>query len=79
MRHVLVGSLWAVGAGAYQLAHPEMSAILGMAKSTQVRATGLSLVASANPGCKMQLKTYLDVGTVVAHPIELYWDALRVR
>lgn len=74
-----VASTCCGAAGAYQFDHPEMSAILGIAKSAQVRATGLNLVASANPGCEMQLKVYLDRGAVVAHPIELYWDALRSR
>ncbi|MEN8235064.1 MAG: (Fe-S)-binding protein [Actinomycetota bacterium] len=61
-------------AGAYQLSHPEISDQLGRRKATQVEATGLRRVASANPGCEMQLKTYLDDGFEVKHPIELYWE-----
>jgi glycolate oxidase iron-sulfur subunit len=64
-------------AGAYQLSHPDMSHELGQIKATQVEATGLSLVASANPGCEMQLKTYLDDGIEVVHPVEIYSSALR--
>ena len=63
-------------AGAYQLDHPEMSEFLGMKKAVQIEATGIDIVASANPGCEMQLRTYLDDGIVVTHPIELYWDAI---
>ncbi|MEN8041926.1 MAG: (Fe-S)-binding protein [Actinomycetota bacterium] len=64
-------------AGAYQISHPEISDELGQRKASQVEATGLRLVASANPGCEMQLKTYLDGGHEVVHPIELYWKAIR--
>lgn len=63
-------------AGAYQLSHPEMSDQLGHKKATQVEATGLNLVASANPGCEMQLRIFLDEGVDVAHPVEFYWEAI---
>ncbi|MEN8114957.1 MAG: (Fe-S)-binding protein [Actinomycetota bacterium] len=63
-------------AGAYQLSHPEISDQLGRRKASQVEETGLKRVASANPGCEMQLKTYLDGGFEVQHPIELYWQAV---
>ena len=66
-------------AGAYQLSHPEVSEELGQRKAEQIVATGLTRVASANPGCEMQLKTYLRDGYEVAHPIELYWEALRAE
>jgi len=63
-------------AGAYQFDHAEMSDTLGLMKAEQVIATRLDLVASANPGCEMQLRAYLDDGIAVVHPIELYWDAI---
>jgi glycolate oxidase iron-sulfur subunit len=63
-------------AGAYQLSHTEMSNELGVRKAAQVEATGLRSVASANPGCEMQLRTFLDDGIEVVHPIEVYWAAL---
>ena len=66
-------------AGAYQLSYPEMSDQLGHKKATQVEATGLTLVASANPGCEMQLRTFLDEGVDVAHPVEFYWEAIADR
>jgi glycolate oxidase iron-sulfur subunit len=66
-------------AGAYQLSHPEMSDELGIRKAAQVEATGLPRVASANPGCEMQLRTFLDDEIDVVHPIELYWSALRAE
>jgi glycolate oxidase iron-sulfur subunit len=66
-------------AGAYQLSHPEMSDELGRQKATQIEATGLTRVASANPACEMQLRTYLDEEIEVVHPIEVYWAALRAE
>jgi len=64
-------------AGVYVLAQPETSDQLGALKADQVRATGVTLVASANPGCEMQLRSNLGPGYEVRHPIELYADRLR--
>jgi glycolate oxidase iron-sulfur subunit len=66
-------------AGAYQLSHPEVSEQLGLHKAEEIAATGLTLVASANPGCEMQLKTYLGERYEVVHPIELYWKTIEIR
>ncbi len=66
-------------AGAYQLSHPEISDELGRKKASQITATGLPRVASANPGCEMQLKTFLDDGVEVVHPVEVYWEAMNTR
>ncbi|GMQ84816.1 MAG: heterodisulfide reductase-related iron-sulfur binding cluster [Acidimicrobiia bacterium] len=63
-------------AGAYQFSHPETSDELGRRKADQVRATGARVVASANPGCEMQLRSHLDATVRVAHPVELYWEAV---
>ncbi len=73
------GGVCCGAAGAYQLSHPEVSEQLGLQKADQVAATGLTSVASPNPGCEMQLKTYLGDGYEVVHPIELYWEALRAK
>lgn len=69
---------WCCGAaGAYMLQYPETSAELGALKAGQVATTGTRVVASANPGCEMQLRSHLGKGYRVAHPVELYWEALR--
>lgn len=71
---------WCCGAaGAYVLLHPETSTELGAIKADQVGKTGSRVVASANPGCEMQLRSHLDKGYRIAHPVELYWEALRVE
>ncbi|HLU30160.1 MAG TPA: (Fe-S)-binding protein, partial [Acidimicrobiia bacterium] len=66
-------------AGIYSLVHPDTSAELGRRKATEVEMTGSTLVASANPGCEMQLRQHLGVPYRIAHPVELYWEALSQR
>lgn len=43
------------GAGIYNLSEPEMSAGILSGKIARVKATGADLLATANPGCQMQL------------------------
>ena len=64
-------------AGAYVLSQPETSDELGRLKADQVRASEAKIVASANPGCEMQLRSHLGGGFDVRHPIELYAEAYR--
>lgn len=63
-------------AGIYGLLQPGASAELGRRKAAQVEASGSTIVASANPGCEMQLRSHLPEGYRTAHPLELYWEAL---
>ena len=67
-------------AGIYSLLEPELSGRLGKAKAEEVRATGSDLVSSANAGCELQIRNHLTrqkVEARVAHPVELYWEAIR--
>lgn len=64
-------------AGLYFMTNPEASAELGDRKADQVRRAGVTRVASANPGCEMQLRAHLDSGYDVRHPIEWYLRALE--
>ncbi len=63
-------------AGIYTVLQPEASERLGNQKADQVRSSGVSSVASANPGCEMQLRSHLGDGYIVRHPIEWYAMAL---
>jgi glycolate oxidase iron-sulfur subunit len=63
-------------AGIYSLLHPDTSRQLGERKAAEVATTGSTLVASANPGCEMQLRQHLEGWYRIAHPIELYLEAL---
>jgi glycolate oxidase iron-sulfur subunit len=66
-------------AGIYSILRPETAGELGGRKADQVAATGADLVASANPGCEIQLRSHLPKEVRVAHPLELYWEAVRER
>ncbi len=70
------GGMCCGAAGMYQIDYPEMSDQLGRAKAAACEATGVFLVASANAGCEMQLRRYLDAGYEVLHPVEIYARAL---
>ncbi|MGH8927917.1 MAG: (Fe-S)-binding protein, partial [Acidimicrobiia bacterium] len=63
-------------AGIYSVLRPEASRELGRRKAAQVESSGATLVASANPGCEIQLRSHLGPAYRVAHPVELYWDAV---
>lgn len=64
-------------AGVYMVLRPDTSDELGEMKAAQVKQAGVNLVASANPGCEMQLRSQLGDDYEVMHPIELYWRALN--
>jgi glycolate oxidase iron-sulfur subunit len=63
-------------AGIYTVLRPAASAELGRMKADQIVATGVSVVASANPGCEMQLRANLAPTTRIAHPVEWYHERL---
>lgn len=64
-------------AGLYTVLQPEASATLGGQKADRIRATNGTVVASANPGCEMQLRAFLGDDYVIRHPIELYLEAVK--
>lgn len=63
-------------AGVYSITHPETSAELGRIKAGQMAQVGVGVVASANPGCEIQLRSHAGRAVRIAHPIELYAEAL---
>lgn len=66
-------------AGMYTVHQPEASGRLGIQKADQVRATGVTKVASANPGCEMQLRSHLEEDYDIRHPIEWYLEAVAAQ
>jgi glycolate oxidase iron-sulfur subunit len=67
-------------AGIYNLTEPAMAQDLMRRKAEAIRDTGAAVVASANPGCTMQLRAGLaELGTRVrvVHPVQLLDDAYR--
>jgi glycolate oxidase iron-sulfur subunit len=68
-------------AGIYNVTQPEAAGALGREKAEAVASTGATIVASANPGCSMQLAAQLRaIGTQieVLHPVELLDRATTV-
>ena len=66
-------------AGLYNVTQPELSGTLRRQKAEAVRDTGATTIASANPGCTLQLLAglrELGVRADVVHPIELLDRAL---
>jgi len=67
-------------AGLYNVLEPEMSRALMRQKAEAVRDTGVGVVASANPGCTMQISAglrELGADVEVVHPVELLDRAYR--
>jgi glycolate oxidase iron-sulfur subunit len=74
-------STWCCGsAGIYNITQPEMAAKLQERKVRHIVETGASLVATANPGCLLQLESGLRKFSrriAVRHPISLLAKAYR--
>jgi glycolate oxidase iron-sulfur subunit len=69
-------------AGIYNLVQPAAAAELGERKAANVAATGADAYASANPGCLVQVSTYLRKagGRLPAlHPVEILDASIRGR
>ncbi len=67
-------------AGIYNLTHPEMSARVLAPKLDALAEAAPEIVATANPGCAMQLAAGLagrGIAARVVHPIELLEEASR--
>jgi glycolate oxidase iron-sulfur subunit len=68
-------------AGVYNLLQPEAARELGERKAAAVRATGASLVVSANPGCSLQIAASLagtgGTAPAVAHIAEVLDASMR--
>jgi glycolate dehydrogenase iron-sulfur subunit len=68
-------------AGTYNLTEPEMADVLMREKAAAVASTGATIVASANPGCSMQLAAGLKMsggGVEILHPVQLLDRAERI-
>ncbi|MGH9487779.1 MAG: (Fe-S)-binding protein [Terriglobales bacterium] len=58
-------------AGIYNLQQPEIAAILLADRVAAFRATGAAILATANPGCSLQLASALPPPVQIAHVLEL--------
>lgn len=66
-------------AGIYNLTQPETAARLQREKVTDLLATGATVIATANPGCHLQIANGLPNETTprVVHPVVLLAEAYR--
>jgi glycolate oxidase iron-sulfur subunit len=74
-------SSWCCGsAGVYAMTQPEQAERLLRRKTANIVGTGASWVATANPGCHLQIARGLDAADAriqVAHPVSLLARAYR--
>src|SRR6201997_518922 len=74
-------STWCCGsAGVYNITQPDMSEKLLQRKLENIAKTGVNIVASANPGCSVQLEAgarFLNKNLKILHPISLLAQAYR--
>ncbi len=80
IKEPLDAALCCGSAGIYNMLQPEVAEELGKQKVTNLLNTGAQLIASANPGCSLQIKKYLESQeeTIpLRHPIELLDYAIR--
>ncbi len=66
-------------AGVYNITQPEQAAKLQAEKVACIAKTGASLVATANPGCHLQIQNGVGQGTEVRHPVSLLAAAYRAE
>ena len=74
LREPLDAALCCGSAGVYNMLQPEIAQELGQMKVNNLVNTGATLIASANPGCSLQIKQTLEKqGKSVAlkHPMQL--------
>ena len=64
-------------AGIYNVMQPEAAAELGRRKADNLRATGATAIAAANPGCAMQIGAHAGDDVRVYHPVSLLDMSIR--
>jgi glycolate oxidase iron-sulfur subunit len=80
LKEPLDAALCCGSAGVYNMLQPEVAEELGQQKVQNLLNTGAELIASANPGCALQITKHLKAQgkkVEVMHPIELLDYAIR--
>lgn len=80
LREPIDAALCCGSAGVYNMLQPEVSEELGQQKVQNLLNTGAELIASANPGCTLQITKHLQLQgkkISVIHPIELLDYSIR--
>jgi glycolate oxidase iron-sulfur subunit len=66
-------------AGVYNITQPEQAGKLQREKAACIAKTGASLVATANPGCHLQIQNGVGEEIGVRHPVSLLAEAYRAE
>lgn len=80
LREPIDAALCCGSAGVYNMLQPEVADELGQRKVTNLLNTGAQLIASANPGCSLQIKKHLQLQEKdirLMHPMELLDYSMR--
>jgi glycolate oxidase iron-sulfur subunit len=80
LREPIDAALCCGSAGVYNMLQPEVADELGQQKVENLLNTGAELIASANPGCSLQIKKHLELKgkeITLMHPMELLDCAIR--
>jgi glycolate oxidase iron-sulfur subunit len=64
-------------AGIYNMLQPGAAADLGRRKADNIRGTGADVLVTANPGCLLQIRKYLEGELPMLHPIQLVDASIR--
>ncbi|NMO91151.1 (Fe-S)-binding protein [Actinomycetospora sp. TBRC 11914] len=64
-------------AGIYNMLQPEAAGDLGRRKADNIRGTGADLLVTANPGCLLQIRKYLEGELPMLHPVQLLDASIR--
>lgn len=70
------------GAGTFAYTHHILSRMVGLKKTSHIRATGAGMVATSCPSCAMQLADLMNhegMNVDIAHPVELLDRAYRAQ
>jgi len=80
IKEMQLSDLCCGSAGIYNVVHTDMAMVLLRKKMDSVNATGASVIATANPGCMLQLRAGVKRfghGQRVAHVVEILDEAYR--
>jgi glycolate oxidase iron-sulfur subunit len=80
LREPLDAALCCGSSGVYNMLQPEVADELGQQKVDNLLNTGAELIASANPGCSLQIKKHLQLKgkeMTLLHPMELLDYSIR--
>ncbi|NET39329.1 MAG: (Fe-S)-binding protein, partial [Cyanothece sp. SIO1E1] len=80
LREPIDAALCCGSAGVYNMLQPQVAEELGQWKVTHLLNTGATLIASANPGCALQIQKHLDLqgkAMPIMHPMQLLDMSIR--